>query len=119
MAFCALTLWSPVALAQQVIDGETLRIAGVQYQLCGIDAPERKRPGSHEATVYLRTFIAGKQIHCVPVGQGTPCDDRSKPTNDGRIVAQCFADKVDLAAEMVRSGHAKDWPKFSGGYYSR
>ena len=34
-----------------------------------------------------------------------------------RIVAQCFVDGIDISKEMVCSGHAVDWPKFSGGYY--
>jgi micrococcal nuclease len=35
-----------------------------------------------------------------------------------RIVAQCFVGDLDIAMEMVSAGQAKDWPKFSGGYYS-
>ena len=38
-------------------------------------------------------------------------------TNRGRIVAQCFVGDLDIAAEMVRSGHACAWPKHSGDYY--
>ena len=35
-----------------------------------------------------------------------------------RVVAECFLDDGrDLAAELVRSGLALDWPKFSGGKY--
>lgn len=35
-----------------------------------------------------------------------------------RVVAQCFLpDGRDLAAELVRTGLALDWPKFSGGRY--
>ena len=38
-------------------------------------------------------------------------------TNRNTVVAQCFLDDLDIAAEMVRSGNACDWPKFSGGHY--
>jgi len=35
-----------------------------------------------------------------------------------RMVAECFLpDGRDLGAELVRSGLALDWPKFSGGKY--
>jgi endonuclease YncB( thermonuclease family) len=51
------------------------------------------------------------------MGEGTVCDGRSKPTSRDRVVAQCFLDKLDIAEEMVRSGTACDWPKFSGGHY--
>ena len=35
-----------------------------------------------------------------------------------RILAQCFVGDRDIAMEMICSGNAIDWPKFSGGYYS-
>jgi micrococcal nuclease len=106
-------------LAQSVVDGDTLYVGRLKYRLCGIDAPERDEAGYREATNYLRKLVKGKTIKCTPVGQGTPCDGRSKTRSYDRIVAQCFVGGKDLAAEMVKAGHAVDWPKFSGGYYGR
>jgi endonuclease YncB( thermonuclease family) len=108
---------SAVTAADRVVDGDTLYVGRLKYRLCGIDAPERGQPGSPEAADHLRKLIRGKTINCTPVGEGTPCDGRSARKSHDRIVAQCFVDGKDIAAEMVRSGHAKDWPKFSGGYY--
>jgi endonuclease YncB( thermonuclease family) len=116
--FIVISLSAP-ALAQSVVDGDTLYVGSVKYRLCGIDAPEHGHPGYHQATDYLHSLVRGKTVKCTPVGQGTPCDGRSKTRNHDRIVAQCFVDGEDLAAEMVRAGYAKDWPKFSGGYYGR
>jgi micrococcal nuclease len=65
----------------------------------------------------MTEIVSGKEVQCVQVGGGTPCDGRSKPTSHKRIVAQCFVDGVDISKEMVCSGHAVDWPKFSAGYY--
>ena len=107
------------AMADSVVDGDTLYVGRLKYRLCGIDAPEHGQPGSREAADHLRKLIRGKTINCRPVGEGTPCDGRSKRKSHDRIVAQCFVDSRDIAAEMVRSGHAKDWPKFSGGHYAR
>ena len=76
-------------------------------------------PATARSANYLRKRVKGKTIKCTPVGQGTPCDGRSKPRSYDRIVAQCFVDGKDLAAEMVKAGYARDWPKFSGGYYGR
>lgn len=114
-----LTLAPSLAMADSVVDGDTLFVGRLKYRLCGIDAPERHEPGYRQATTYLRNLTKGKTVKCTPVGQGTPCDGRSKPRSYDRIVAQCFVDGKDLAAEMVRAGHAVDWQKFSGGYYSR
>jgi endonuclease YncB( thermonuclease family) len=106
-------------VADSVVDGDTLYVGRLKYRLCGIDAPERGEPGAQASTDHLRYLIKGKTITCRPVGEGPPCDGRSERKSHDRIVAQCFVDGQDIAAEMVRSGHAKDWPKFSGGYYAR
>ena len=102
------------------IDGDTIEVhAGdkfVRVRLCGIDSPELRHAGGPEAATKMRGLLSNP-VHCVPVGEGTPCDGRSKPTNHNRIVAQCFINGSDISKEMVCSGHAIDWPKFSDGYY--
>ncbi len=103
----------------KVIDGDTLWVGRTKIRLCGIDAPERNKPGGADATRYLKTITKGLDIRCVPVGSGTPCDGRSRRTSHDRVVAQCFVGDTDLAASLVRSGNAKDWKRFSGGHYAR
>jgi micrococcal nuclease len=104
-----------------VVDGDTIELhvadKVIPVRLCGIDSPEARHAGGPEASAKMAELIDGKEVQCVQVGGGTPCDGRSKPTNHKRIVAQCFVDGVDISKEMVCSGHAVDWPKFSGGYY--
>jgi endonuclease YncB( thermonuclease family) len=107
------------ATADSVIDGDTLYVGRLKYRLFGIDAPARGQLGSQAAADHLRYLTMGKTINRRPVGDGTPCDGRSERMSHDRIVAQFFVDGRDIAAEMVRSGHAKDWPTFSGGYYAR
>jgi endonuclease YncB( thermonuclease family) len=95
----------------------------VKIRICGIDAPENRRRLKKEyeaATAALNALIGGKVVRCVPVGEGTVCDGGSRRKSRDRIVAQCFVDPLDIADEMVRSGHAAcDWLKFSGGYYKQ
>jgi endonuclease YncB( thermonuclease family) len=104
-----------------VADGDTFTMESetgkVRVRICGIDAPERGQPGYGQAAGVLANRIEGKTVHCLQVGEGTVCDDKSKPNNRDRIVAQCFLDKLDIAEEMTKSGTACDWPKFSGGHY--
>ncbi len=133
--FAALFLSASIATAgpidgtvDRVVDGDTLDVCRwsprlsrscVRIRLCGIDAPEASDPGGPEATRALRMLIGGKALRCIPVGQGSVCDGRSQPTSHDRVVAQCWLSGIDIAAEMVRRGHACDWAKFSGGHYSR
>jgi endonuclease YncB( thermonuclease family) len=104
-----------------VVDGDTFTMESesrrIRVRICGIDAPERGQPGYGQAAGVLSNMIEGKTVHCLQVGEGTPCDGRSKPNSRDRIVAQCFLDKLDIAEEMAKSGTACDWPKFSGGHY--
>jgi endonuclease YncB( thermonuclease family) len=104
-----------------VSDGDTFTMetdgGKVRVRICGIDAPERGQAGYGQAAGVLSNMIEGKMVHCLQIGEGTPCDGRSRPNSRDRIVAQCFLDKADIAEQMTRSGTACDWPKFSGGRY--
>jgi endonuclease YncB( thermonuclease family) len=104
-----------------VVDGDTFSMEAesgkVRVRICGIDAPERGQPGYGQAAGVLSNMIEGKLVHCLQVGEGTPCDGKSKPNSRDRIVAQCFIEELDIAEEMTKSGTACDWPKFSGGHY--
>jgi endonuclease YncB( thermonuclease family) len=93
-----------------------------RIRLCGIGAPEADEKGGPEATEALKALIESKAVRCVQVGGGTPCDGRARPISRKRVVARCYvveAGKPDkeVATEMVCSGHAADWPRFSNGYY--
>src|ERR1700761_5379705 len=88
-----------------VVDGDAIAVhAGdksISVRLCGIDAPEARHAGGTESSATMATLVEGKEVQCVQVGGGTPCDGRSKPTNHKRVVAQCFVDGVDISKEMV------------------
>ena len=105
-----------------VVDGDTfdLLVDGrqVRFRLCGVNAPDRGEDGYRASKAAINPLL-GKIIRCVQVGNGTPCDGRSKPMNRGRVVAQCFIKQDDIAARLVADDLANDWPKFSGGYYNK
>jgi micrococcal nuclease len=112
-----------IATVGRVVDGDTLDIcigaSCIRVRLCGIDAPERGEPGGAEATEALRTLASREIVRCVPVGQGTICDGRSRATDHGRLVAQCFLGRADIGGVMVERGLACDWERFTGGHYGR
>jgi len=88
-----------------VVDGDTIELhvgdKVILVRLWGIDSPEASHAGGPEASTKIAELIAGKDVQCVQVGGGTPCDGRSKPTSRKRIVAQCFVGGVGSSKEMV------------------
>lgn len=91
-----------------VVDGDTIIVQKISIRLFGIDAPEMDHPYGRNAKSAMIGLCRGQTI-TVHV---TDVDDY------GRTVANCYLpDGRDLSAEMVKIGHAIDWPKFSGGLY--
>ena len=96
-------------LSYTVTDGDTLRSNGVGVRLWGINAAEKDEPGGRAARRALRRVTNGQKLTCEPVGADSY----------RRILARCATpDGRDIACTMVRQGFARDWPKFSGGYYA-
>ena len=104
-------------VVRNVVDGDTIDVSNVRIRICGIDAPEHGEPGYEKARAALSQMIKGRTVNCIPVGAGSVCDGRSKRFNHKRLVAQCLVGGKDIAAWMVKTGHACDWVKFSGGAY--
>jgi endonuclease YncB( thermonuclease family) len=91
-----------------VIDGDTIIIDDVHIRIAGIDAPELDHPWGQRAKWAMVQLCKGQVVTA-----------RLRPEMSyDRVVAECtLPDGRDLAAELVRSGLALDWPKFSGGKY--
>lgn len=92
-----------------VVDGDTLRHEGRKYRLWGIDAPEPNKPGGQASRDALSAILADQPLTCEVLDT-----DRY-----GRAVVRCtLPDGTDPACTLVTQGHARDWPRFSGGVYS-
>jgi endonuclease YncB( thermonuclease family) len=101
------------ALPGQVraIDGDSLRIGSNEVRLWGIDAPEfnqdcKGSKGNYacgrEAQKQLRKLVQNAAVTCKGLGQD----------KYGRLLAVCRNGKLDVNAELVRSGSAYGY----GGY---
>ena len=90
-----------------IIDGDTLQCGSERIRIWGIDSVERGQPGYREAGEHLQKLTRGP-VECVGKYR-----DRYR-----RLVAMCYLSKSDIGGQMVRDGFAKDYPRYSGGYYS-
>lgn len=100
---------SPITGKCYVVDGDTINIGKHCLRLYGIDAPELDHPWGQKAKWHLVNLCKGQTI--------TAKLDPS--TSYERLVATCYLpDGRDLSAEMVRAGHALDWPKYSQKKYA-
>src|ERR1700756_3477167 len=99
-AALAFAVVSP-AVAQTVVDGDTITLDGTTWHLWGIDAPESKQwcgryPAGARAAQMLEQLMRGKSITCEERGTD----------QYGRTMGLCRANGDDLGATMVRLGMA-------------
>ena len=109
--------------AAKVVDGSTFDIGRERIRLWGIDAPQRLarcttsgrkwRPARGSAAA-LKDCLRGTAVTC----RVQKIEHRLGKT---RFVSECWRDKdkEDVAACMVGSGWATDWPGYSGGHYAQ
>jgi endonuclease YncB( thermonuclease family) len=100
----------------EVVDGDTIAIAGTRVRLEGIDAPEagqtcgRRLMGTWacgaEAANALARLVESKELRCESRGLD----------KYGRVLAVCFLGQQDVNAWMVRQGHAWAFVKYSSSY---
>jgi endonuclease YncB( thermonuclease family) len=95
----------------EAIDGDSVRIAGEEVRLSGIDAPElmqtcqvsgQETPCGRNARAALRRLLGSGLVTCVG----------SERDRYGRFLAVCRVRGIDINAAMVRDGHAVAF----GGY---
>jgi endonuclease YncB( thermonuclease family) len=105
----------PLEGRAQVVDGDTIEVAGRRVRLYGIDAPERdqacERDGRHyacgeEAARALVELVAGRDVRCMGRGED----------QYGRLIAVCQAGGTDLGEAMVRAGWAVAFRRYAEDY---
>jgi endonuclease YncB( thermonuclease family) len=99
-----------------VVDGDTIEIDGRRVRLEGIDAPESGQScaradgrswncGAASADA-LAKLVAKRRVACADHGAD----------KYGRMLGVCFVDGVDINAQMVRTGMAWAFVKYSKSY---
>lgn len=95
--------------ASYIVDGDTLDVGKTRIRLWGIDTPEREEPGYLDAKEFLNSITMNATLNCLAMYY-----DRWK-----RTVASCEIDGQDIGRIMVLSGMAKDYKKYSKGFYDK
>lgn len=100
----------------RIIDGDTFDFGEERYRLFGIDAPEVGQRCLNQngqpwdcgsaATKALIDLTHNRTLRCEAIEQDPY----------GRIVAKCFASGLDLGSEMVATGMAWAFVKYSDAY---
>lgn len=95
----------PTSGSAVVIDGDSLRVGGVEIRLQGIDAPEYRQTCEADGRTYacgvasraaLAGLVEGKTVTCRPRGT-----DRYR-----RMLARCTVDGRDIGEALVGQGAA-------------
>lgn len=98
----------PLSLVfERIVDGDTFIASGRTIRIWGVDAPERGETGYQTAGWLLESFIKDRPLACKLVAI-----DKYK-----RDVMHCFADGTDIGSVLVGFGAARDYKRYSGGYY--
>lgn len=96
-----------------VVDGDSLYIGSYEPQIRlwgGGDAPEKSQAGFKAASKTLYRYAYGRHVRCEKIDT-----DRY-----GRTVARCWLkDGRELNRLMIESGTAKEYRRFTKGFYSR
>ena len=105
----------------KVIDGDTITINGTKIRFSGIDAPESyfygqtqycQKPNGKiwacgkKATAKLKELINNQEVQCTDEGRDS----------DDLTLSICYVNGVDLQSEMVKSGMAIAYLKYSRRY---
>ncbi|MDC3016664.1 thermonuclease family protein [Candidatus Pelagibacter sp.] len=111
----------------KVTDGDTIRIDEKKIRFFGIDAPEKKQ--QCKKTWLSISFISFSKDY--PCGQISTEKLKKKINNKflickwtnkdkyKRYIAECFKDKTNLNAWMVRNGYAVAYRKYSKKFVSQ
>src|SRR6266481_3485763 len=99
----------------EVVDGDTIRVAGETFRLVGFDAPETyraqcpsERQLGNRATFRLRQLVAGGGVDLERVGCACPTGTEGTPRcNYGRSCGVLRARGEDVGAVLIAEGLAR------------
>lgn len=96
----------PLHGAARAVDGDSIVVGETRVRLHAIDAPEMREPLGARARLEMERIVGRRPVRCEAHGH-----DRY-----GNTVATCYSGRTDVAAEIVRRGWARAWPRYGRQY---
>lgn len=122
-----LALVASPALAQETFTGTVTQVTsgnlfvlsdGTHVRLWGIDAPKNEQVcDGLDSTPYPCGLRAQQALDAMVRGRLVHCETRREHLTQGRRVATCTVDGMDLSSFMVGTGFALDDSRYSMGRY--
>ena len=98
-----------------VIDGDTIKIAGVSHRLQHIDAPEYKQTCQKDGVDWLCGAESAKKLRNLIQHRSVDCES-SGLDRYGRHLSVCKVGSREINAEMVATGYALAYVKYGTQY---
>jgi endonuclease YncB( thermonuclease family) len=98
-----------------VIDGDSLRVGGAEVRLFGIDAFEGRQTCERGGSRWNCGEAAADRLRALVGSRAISCEQKDIDSY-GRTVAVCRSGAVDVGAELVRSGLALAYRRYSSDY---
>jgi endonuclease YncB( thermonuclease family) len=123
LALAALALGAEAACVPQerisgraeVTDGDSLEIGSTRIRLFGVDAVEGRQSCTRDGRAWACGDEAARKLRSL-IGDRTVACTKRDVDDYGRTVAVCRSGAVDLGAEVVRSGFATAYRRYSADY---
>ncbi|MEQ8229677.1 MAG: thermonuclease family protein [Rhodospirillales bacterium] len=90
----------------EIIDGDTLSIAGVVFNLYGIDAPESDQTCRNQGGAYPCGFQAANVLAYMTAYQWIKCRDRGVDPDRQTVMTCLLGGRYDLGERLIRQGWA-------------
>lgn len=93
----------------EVIDGDSLTVAGREIDLFGITAPRFNQQCPSDRLSWSCGRAAARALDRLVAGHEVACEPTAAAAASARLVARCTAGTVDIAQAMVERGLAVAW----------
>jgi endonuclease YncB( thermonuclease family) len=99
----------------EITDGDSFELGATRVRLFGVDAPEGRQSCTRAGRSWACGNEAARKLKSLIGDRPVTCTKRDVDSY-GRTVAVCRSGATDLGAEMVRSGFATAYRRYSNDY---